>query len=112
LLGPEDAAGPVAFRFMLGMLLAYDAFRYVVAGWPDSMFLQPAMLFKYWGFEWVEPLPRVLHHAVFYVSTGAALGIALGYRYRLCATLFFLGTPTSICCRRRTTSTTPISSSC
>ena len=91
LFAPEDAAGLAVFRFLLGVILAWDAVRFIVSGWAYNMFLKPEVLFKYWGFEWVHPLPPVLHHAVFYVLVLCGIGIALGWWYRLCATLFFLG---------------------
>src|SRR5204863_382571 len=47
--------------------------------------------FSYPGFEWIRPWPSPLMHAHFVLLALLALGVSVGFCYRICATLFFLG---------------------
>ncbi|MEM9458777.1 MAG: HTTM domain-containing protein [Myxococcota bacterium] len=88
---PMDIAGLVAFRVMFGALMLVDFARYWRAGWIDSQYVDPAFLFKYMGFGWVEPLPRVGMYAVFALMMVASTMVMLGFLYRLGAWLLFVG---------------------
>ena len=57
--------------------------RFIAYGWIDEFFVTPTFHFKYWGFAWVEPLPRPGMHALFWVLAGLALLIALGFCFRV-----------------------------
>lgn len=80
---PVDAASLAVFRIGFGALLFVLTLRYLVNGWVSEYFLEPAHLFKYWGFAWVKPLPAVGMYAVFGLMLLCALGVLFGYRYRL-----------------------------
>lgn len=88
---PMDIAGLVVFRALFGALMLFDFARYWRAGWVDSQYVDPAFLFKYTGFEWVEPLPRVGMYAVFALMMVASTMVMLGFLYRLGAWLLFVG---------------------
>lgn len=80
---PVDAASLAVFRIGFGALLFVLALRYFTNGWISEYFLEPAHLFKYWGFGWVQPLPAAFMYAVFGLMLLCSLGVVLGYRYRL-----------------------------
>ena len=46
--------------------------------------------FRYYGFEWVQPLPEPLLSAFFIVGFLLGICVAIGYRFRLTAPLFAL----------------------
>ena len=56
LLEPVDIAWLVAFRIAFGLALAVSMWRFVANDWVHRFFVEPRFFFKYWGFEWVEPL--------------------------------------------------------
>ncbi len=64
--------------------------RYLVLGWVDAQLVDQVLHFSYYGFHWVEPLPRAGLYAVFFLMVFCCLGILFGFYYRLTATLFFL----------------------
>lgn len=64
--------------------------RYLVLGWVDAQLVDQVLHFSYYGFHWVEPLPRVGLYTVFFLMLLCCLGILLGFYYRLAAVLFFL----------------------
>ncbi len=80
---PVDGASLAAFRVGFGALLLVLALRYLYNGWVFEYFLQPRSFFKYWGLSWVQPLPGVGMYVCFGLMALFALGVALGYRYRL-----------------------------
>jgi vitamin K-dependent gamma-carboxylase len=83
LLGPVDAASLAVFRIGFGALMLVAVLRFFAHGWIAEYFLQPKHFFKYWGFEWVEPWPGPFMYVHFAAMALCALGILLGYRYRL-----------------------------
>jgi hypothetical protein len=87
---PVDIAGLAVFRVVFGTMMALDTGRYVFFGWIHDHFVAPAVLFKFYGFTWVEPLPEWGLNAAFAVMAAAGVGIALGLFYRLSCILFFL----------------------
>ncbi len=62
----------------------------MLMGWVDTQLVDPLLHFNYWGFSWVEPLPRVGMYVVFGLMTLSSLGILLGLFYRIFSILFFL----------------------
>ncbi len=86
-----DFAWLAAFRFCFGAVMAISMARFIAYGWIDNFFVNPRFHFKYWGFEWVEPLSAFGMYAVFWGLFVSALGMALGLFYRVSAALFVLG---------------------
>lgn len=91
LLRPVDAAWLAAFRIGYGLTLAFSMWRFLAYGWVDTFFVRPRMFFKYWGFEWVQPLSEAGMHAVFWGLLAMALCVAAGAAFRLTSALFALG---------------------
>src|SRR5690606_7392997 len=82
---PVDAAWLAVLRMAFGALLAVSMLRFLVYGWVDRLLLDPSFHFKYWGFEWVEPLPGPAMHALFWVMLVLSLTMAAGFAFRLSA---------------------------
>lgn len=91
LLEPVDAAWLAAFRVLYGLALAVSLGRFIANGWVERFFVEPAFHFKYWGFEWVEPLPGPAMHGLFVALIVLALAVAAGFAFRLAAPAFALG---------------------
>ena len=87
---PVDIASLVFFRITFGLLMTWEVCRYFRNGWIYLHWLEPRILFKYYGFSWVHPWPG---HWL-YVHWGAigvlGLLVAAGFLYRISATLMFL----------------------
>ena len=88
---PVDIASLAAFRILFGLLMAAAMVRFLAKGWVAQLYVEPAFHFTYPGFEWIRPWPTALMHAHFVLLTLLALGVAFGFFYRICITLFFLG---------------------
>jgi hypothetical protein len=48
------------------------------------------MFFPYYGFEWIQPLPGNWMYLPFILLAVSALGVTLGYKYRLSITVYFV----------------------
>src|SRR5215510_13280909 len=88
---PVDLASLAAFRIMFGLLMAAAMIRFMARGWVTELYTKPLFHFSYPGFEWVRTLPDGCMHTLFVVLTLLALGVAIGFCYRACIALFFLG---------------------
>ena len=91
LSAPIDAASLAAFRILFGVLMSFAMLRFIARGWVDEFYIQPQFHFTWALFPWVQPLPPALMRLLFPALAVLGLGIALGFCYRLCALLFFLG---------------------
>ena len=79
----------VTFRMAFGLLMLFSTVRYMWMGWVDTQLVDPVLHFSYYGFDWVEPLPRLGMYAVFIVMSLTSIFIAIGLWYRLSTILFF-----------------------
>ena len=87
-LVPADSAS--VFRIVFGLLGVAAVLRFAANGWIDELYIEPAYHFSYYGFAWVKPWPGWGMYLHFALLGLASLGVALGYRYRLSITAFFL----------------------
>ncbi len=92
-LAPVDAASTVVFRIVFGAVMLWEAMYHIRGNLVQERFLQPAMLFKYYGFEWVRVLRGewewvmpLLPWAVGAVS----VFVMFGFLYRLSVFLLFV----------------------
>jgi hypothetical protein len=86
-----DIASLIFFRIAFGLLMTWQVWRYFSYHRIGQFWLEPPLLFKYYGFSWVHPWPGnglYVHWAILGVL---ALFIAIGLFYRASALLFFLG---------------------
>ncbi len=83
-----SAASGALFRIGFGIVGVVLVVRFFARGWIETLLIEPAYHFSYPGFEWVRVWPEPWMHLHFLVIGLSALGIAIGYRYRLSAGLF------------------------
>lgn len=86
-----DLAPVAAFRVLFGLVLAWEASRYLMYGWVDDYWVDPDWHFTYAGFGWLEPLPGPLLHALMFVMLGLGVMVALGVFSRVAVALLGLG---------------------
>lgn len=86
---PDRTSSPLApliwFRIVFGALMTVESFGAIATGWVHSTFIEPNYTFPMIGFEWLRILAGPQIHAYFAVMGVAALGVTLGYRYRVSA---------------------------
>lgn len=76
------------FRILFGLMMALSVVRFWAYGWIETQYIDPVYYFSY--FDWiVHPGARGIYVLFGTVFLGA-LGIMLGWYYRISATLFFL----------------------
>lgn len=86
---PVDIASIVFFRVTFGLLMAWHVWAYYTEHRLTGFFLEPHLLFNYYGFAWVHPWPGnglYIHKIVMAVL---GLFIAAGFIYRASVALFF-----------------------
>ncbi len=87
---PVSAGSAAVFRIGFGLLGLAAVIRFAAKGWIGELYVEPAYHFTYSGFWWVQPWPAWGMYAHFALLGLASVGVALGYRYRLSITAFFL----------------------
>ncbi len=90
LISRQSLAPLAGFRVLFGLLMLTSVIRFAARGWIESLYLEPAFFFSYPGLEWIRPPGFLGTYGLFAIMALGAAGIALGYRYRLSAVLFFL----------------------
>ena len=90
LVKPTDAASLATFRVLFGAIMVWEVYRYHVFNRIPYYYLAPRFFFTYELFPFVSPLPGQWMYVVFFVMGLAALGVALGFFYRIATALFFL----------------------
>jgi len=91
LLGPVDGASLAVFRISFGLIMLWEACRFLGHGWVTAYYIKPAFHFSYPFFSWVKPWPgfgMLWHFGL--LGLLAAL-MALGWFYRLAAWGYCLG---------------------
>ncbi len=89
-LSPVSGASGATFRVVFGIIALVAIIRIFAHGWIDDLYIEPVHRFTYPGFGWVRPLPGWGMYLLFASIGVLAVCIAVGYRYRVCAALFFL----------------------
>ncbi|MBL7797763.1 MAG: HTTM domain-containing protein [Saprospiraceae bacterium] len=90
LSGPVSIAPLVTLRVIVGAMLTFSTARFWALGWIEDHYLRPLFHFKYFGFEWVEPLPATGMYAVHALLILCSLCVMLGLFYRVAAAAQFL----------------------
>lgn len=78
----------VVFRMFFGGLLFYSTVRTIWKGWVNDLYVEPSFHFGF--IQGLEPLDSFGMHLVFALMAFAALGILLGFFYRINTVLFLL----------------------
>jgi hypothetical protein len=92
-LNKETSAAPlISFRLIFGALMIFSTLRFMYLGWIEDHYVDPIFHFKYWGFEWVEPISRTGLYVVHFAMILGALLIMFsrGMLYRIGALILFL----------------------
>lgn len=84
-----DPSGLAVFRILFGLLMLFSLIRFWYKGWIESLYINPKLNFKYYGFEWVESLGSYTY-LLFIVCAIASLFVALGFKYKFSIIIFFL----------------------
>ena len=87
---PVSIAPLITLRVVIGAMLLFSTARFVALGWVDDHYIRPMFHFKYFGFEWVEPLSATGMYAVHGLLLISSLCVMLGLFYRLAAVAQFL----------------------
>ena len=91
LFRPEDAVGAALFRVGFGVVIAWEATRYLRFGWIEDYWTGPAFHFTYPGFGWVAPLPHDWMVGLLCGLCGFGVFVALGIASRPAVALIGLG---------------------
>lgn len=83
------AAPLVVFRILFGLVMCFSMIRFWLNGWIEELYINPSFLFKYDGFEWVQVLGNGTY-LLFFICGLSALFVAIGFKYRIAITVFFL----------------------
>lgn len=84
-----EAASLAAFRVIFGFMMLLSLLRFWAKGWIASLYIEPSFFFSYYGFDWVKPIGDWTY-LLFVVCGLSALGVCLGFKYRLSIITFFL----------------------
>lgn len=78
------------FRILFGFMMLVSTIRFMYLGWIDYQFIDSNFHFKYYGFEWIQPLSRTGMYLIYSGMIISSVGIMLGYYYRIASLYFFL----------------------
>lgn len=78
----------VIFRIVFGSVLLYGTIRTVQKGWVEELYLDPSYHFSF--ISWLEPFGATGMYIVYALMGFSALGIILGFLYRINTSLFLL----------------------
>ncbi|MEQ8907737.1 MAG: HTTM domain-containing protein [Vicingaceae bacterium] len=85
----QVSIAPLAgFRIVFGLLLFFSSFRTLQKGWVYELYVLPNYHFAF--FDWIKPLDASGMTLLFILLCVSALGITLGFFYRLSALVFFI----------------------
>lgn len=77
------------FRLAFGLMMLFSVIRFASFGWIEKMYIKPQFHFTYYGFGWVKPLGDFTY-VLFFICGLSALFVAIGYKYKIAITAFFL----------------------
>ena len=80
-----DSAPLVVWRVLFGLLMLLEAWGALATGWVRRNLVEPEYTFPFLDFEWLARLSGPYWYGHFAVMGLAALGVMLGWRYRLSA---------------------------
>ncbi len=86
-----SAKSLAVFRIGVGLVLAWEAERYLRRGWVARYWIEPDFNFQYTLFRWLEPLPGDGMLWLFYALFVAAILVTVGLFYRGAMAFFLLG---------------------
>lgn len=92
LFRPISISSLCFFRVIFGLLGLVHVIRvYRYQHWNQGVYQPDGFRFKYYGWEWVEPVAEPWFGLLFLIIALAAVGVIMGWRYKLSAAVFALG---------------------
>ncbi len=88
---PVDVASLAFFRIAFGLLMLWETVHFFSNNLLGALFVEPAFLFKFYGFEWVQPWPGIWLYVHFAVLGVLSILILIGLWYRVATALFAVG---------------------
>jgi len=85
------SAGLNIYRIGFGIIMIWEAWRFLYYDKVFSHWIQPTFLFKYPLFAWVQPLPEAWMYVLVVAIGVLGILIALGLAYRSAIVLMFFG---------------------
>ena len=85
----SNASTLAFFRLAFGFMMLFSLIRFAYNGWIKAFYITPEFHFTYYGFEWVETLGNYTY-LLFIISGLSAFFVAIGYKYKLSISIFFL----------------------
>jgi hypothetical protein len=84
--------GPIIyFRIVFGLAMLAWTMKAIAAGWPDQLYREPALHFKFPFFAWVGVPTGDVMRWEFYALAAASLSLTVGLAYRASALLVAVG---------------------
>ena len=80
----------LTFRVLFGFVMTLGIIRFLAKGWVEQLYITPKFFFTYDGFSWIKPLGSIEMYALFTLLLLSAIGIFLGFFYRVSTIIFFL----------------------
>lgn len=90
LYAPVDVMPLAVFRMAFGIIMLWEVWRYFRYDRISRYYIEPDFHFKYYGFEWLHPLPGDGMFMVFHFLGLLSALILFGLAYRISMTLFWL----------------------
>ena len=87
---PVHIAPLVTFRIIFGIMMLVSNARFMYLGWIEDHYENVKFHFKYFGFEWIEPLSTNGLYGVHIILLLASFFVTLGLFYRIAAVLVFV----------------------
>lgn len=85
LFQPVDNSQLVLFRMIFGFLLTCEAWGAILTGWVKKAFITPKMIFPFFDFDFLQPLPGEGMIYYFILMGAFGLMIMLGLKFRWAA---------------------------
>lgn len=80
----------ITFRILFGAMMTIGVLRFAWNGWIERLYIEPQFFFKFYGFEWVQPLGETGIYLVFGIIALSAFLVMVGLFYRAAIITFFL----------------------
>lgn len=81
----------VVIRIMFGLLAAWECYDMIASDIIYEYYVEPNFYFKYYGFEWINPIPKDLIYWAFCLLGVLAFMVCIGLFYRIAIILFIFG---------------------
>ena len=86
----RNIAPLISFRLLFGIVMFISLTRNLLLGFVHKFYVAPVFFFKYFGFEWIQPLEPEWTYFLYSVLLLSSIGIILGAFYRFSCILFFV----------------------